>query len=259
LFPVDEDLALLSMAAKEAGRLALSFFGRDPKVWMKKRDKPPVSEADFAVDAYLKQILLQARPDYGWISEESVDGRREANYQRFFVVDPIDGTRGFINGSSQWCISVAIVEAGQPICGVLECPVRQEHYSAHLGAKTRLNDAPISLPDVLKNQHKIRISCSAAKTRIWPQNLQQRLEFAPSIPSLAYRLALVATGALDVVVVRPDSHDWDLAAADIILRQSGNNLATLQGTCVPYGKPPFTHHFLLAGHAYYKNQIAQYL
>jgi len=258
VFSLDADLALLSQAAVEAGKIACKFFGRDPQVWMKAGDKSPVSEADFAVDNYLKQTLLQARPHYGWISEESVDDR-EQNHHRTFVVDPIDGTRGFINGSSQWCISIAIIEAGQPICGVLECPILQEHYSAHHHTVTKLNDGVLSPATDVAEGDKIRISCSSAKTKTWPQSLKDRLEFVPSIPSLAYRLALVAANKLDVVIVRPNSHDWDIAAADIILRQCGNQLITPHGSPVRYGKAPFSHHFLLAGHDVYQKPIIEHL
>jgi len=259
VFSLDEDLALLSEMAKQAGQIALRFFGRDPKVWMKNGDKSPVSEADFAVDAYLKQTLLQARPDYGWLSEESADDRGAHSHRRTFIIDPIDGTRGFLDGRAQWCISVAIIEGGRPICGVLECPAVQEHYSVHLGERAKLNAVPLSAPIHSKNRPKIRISCSVTKARLWPQDLQDQLEFVPSIPSLAYRLALVAAGDLDVVVVRPNSHDWDIAAADIILRQSGIVLTNTQGQPVSYGNAPFRHDMLLAGHESHKQEIIPYL
>jgi len=255
-FSLDEDLALLSDAATKAGQIALSFFGRSPQVWMKSGDKSPVSEADFAVDAYLKKVLLQARPHYGWISEESVDPRHGISSSRCFVVDPIDGTRGFINGSSQWCVSVAIIEEGQPICGVLECPVTQEHYSAHCESVAMLNNTALLPPADVHKDNQMRISGSILKTQAWPQNLRERLEFVPPIPSLAYRLALIAADRLDIVVVRPNSHDWDLAAADIILRQNGFNLFTLNSQSIHYGQPPFSHGLLLAGKPHIHNQIA---
>jgi len=295
-FCLDDDLALLSKAAKEAGRIALGFFNNKPKVWMKAGDKSPVSAADFAVDAYLKQVLLEARPDYGWISEESTDERLEhfpksgnrfldkkcggnkeleqfpktapaRSYQRCFIVDPIDGTRGFINGSSQWCISLAIIEAGRPICGVLECPVVGEHYQAHREQAAMMND--VVLPSCnppgsqgdnpVDNNMKIRISGSRPLTHDWPQILTERLEFSVSIPSLAYRLALVARSGLDVVIVRPNSHDWDLAAADIILEKTGHRLVTLQAKPVHYGQSPFCHGLLLASNVLYQEQILPHL
>jgi len=256
---LDADLALLSATAREAGRIALGFFGRDCQVWMKNGDKSPVSEADLAVDAYLKHTLLQARPDYGWISEESADERETRPYHRSFIVDPIDGTRGFLNGSSQWCISIAIIEGNSPICGVVECPIAQEHYHAHRKIPAKLNDAPLLQPAHHPEISKIRLSCQAAIARELPPHLLQRLELTPYIPSLAYRLVLVAKGEIDLVLVRPGSHDWDIAAADIILRQTGHCLATLQSVPVSYGHTPFRHDILLAGHENHKEEVIPYL
>jgi len=261
LFSLDEDLALLSQAARQAGKIALQFFGRDLQVWMKNGDKSPVSEADFAVDSYLKQALLQARPNYGWISEESVDERPACAYQRSFVVDPIDGTRGFLNNSAQWCISLGLIEAGQPICGVLECPALDEHYCAHSERGATLNGEPLMprASPIRSSGEKIRLSCVASVARRLPPDIGNQVEFAPPIPSLAYRLSLVARGELDVVLVRPGCHDWDIAAADIILRQSGHKLITLQGKPVYYGTSPFRHDILLGGHAQDCQNLIAYL
>ena len=116
----EQDLALLQTAAREAGRIALGFFRQDPQVWWKEGNSP-VSEADFAVDRFLKEALLGARPDYGWLSEETDPLAEVATLveppRRFFVIDPIDGTRSFIRGEDTWCVSVAVVEGGRPVAG----------------------------------------------------------------------------------------------------------------------------------------------
>ena len=116
-----EDLALLRDAAREAGIIAMRYFGNNPQVWMK-GGTSPVSEADHAADAYLRDTLLSARPDYGWLSEETADNPVRLSARRTFVVDPIDGTRGFLEGLRSWCVSVAVVEDGRTLAGVLECP-----------------------------------------------------------------------------------------------------------------------------------------
>ena len=110
----------------------MGFFKRDQEVWLK-GGQSPVSEADFAVDAFLRDTLTAARPDYGWLSEETADLPGRLAARRTFVVDPIDGTRAFLEGKSTWCVSVAVVEAGRPLAGVLECPARAETYQAELG------------------------------------------------------------------------------------------------------------------------------
>ncbi|ENS54920.1 hypothetical protein C036_03099 [Brucella melitensis F1/06 B10] len=139
---IGTELDLLREAAREAGRIAMHYFGRSPEVWLKD-GVSPVSEADLAVDRFLKETLLAARPDYGWISEETVDERAAAERSRAFVVDPIDGTRAYIGGQDQWCVSIAIIENGSPVAGVLECPVREELLEAGKGLGARQNGCRI--------------------------------------------------------------------------------------------------------------------
>jgi myo-inositol-1(or 4)-monophosphatase len=103
---VDADLQLLTEAALAAGQLALTFFRRSPNAWAKAGGSP-VTEADMAVDALLRTSLLAKRPHYGWLSEETVDDPVRCERDSIFVVDPIDGTRGFIQGDDRWCVSLA--------------------------------------------------------------------------------------------------------------------------------------------------------
>ena len=88
----------------------------------------PVSEADYAVDRYLRETLTAARPAYGWLSEETADSAGRLAASRTFVVDPIDGTRAFLDGRSTWCVSIAVVEDGHPLAGVLDCPATGEIF-----------------------------------------------------------------------------------------------------------------------------------
>src|SRR5690606_33459700 len=110
----------------------MGYFGRNPEVWMK-GGVSPVSEADYAADRFLKETLRAQRPDYGWLSEETVDTPERLSARRTFVVDPIDGTRAFLERQDVWCISIAVVEDGRPLAGVLDCPARSEVYVAGAG------------------------------------------------------------------------------------------------------------------------------
>src|SRR5690606_34519579 len=119
-------------------------FGRDPEVWMK-AGVSPVSEADYAVDAFLKETLRRARPAYGWLSEETVDTPERLAAARTFVVDPIDGTRAFLAREDVWCVSIAVVERGRPTVGVLDAPARKEVFAARAGAGAVLNGRRIAV------------------------------------------------------------------------------------------------------------------
>ena len=113
-----EDRELLRAAAVNAGIIAAGYFRTDLKTWTKE-NASPVSEADILLDQFLTSTLLAARPDYGWLSEETADNAERLKHRRVFIVDPIDGTRGFIRGEDSWTVSLAVVEDGVPIAGVV--------------------------------------------------------------------------------------------------------------------------------------------
>jgi myo-inositol-1(or 4)-monophosphatase len=237
------DLALLVDAARQAGQIALRFFKQSQEVWMK-GGTSPVSEADYAADSFLTQTLLAARPDYGWLSEEAVDDAARLSAKRTFVVDPIDGTRGFLEGRSEWCVSIAVVEQGRSIAGVLECPARKESYSAVLGGGSFKNGKRLAVDDA---RPLTLVGGPADMINALPDDMRRRVKRAEYIPSLAYRLAMVADGRLDASFVRPNSHDWDLAAADLILREAGGDLFDQYGKAPAYGGPETRHGALVAG------------
>ncbi len=247
---LEDDLALISMAARKAGEIALEYFGARNdvrnKVWQK-HGNSPVSEADYAVDAYLKKTLLEARPDYGWLSEETEDNTDRLGLQRIFVVDPIDGTRGFLAGRSQWCVSVAIVEDTLPVAGALECPVLDEHFTASLAGGAFLNGS--RMPP-LQGSTIGSITGSRKLIETMEARDDNSLSVIPFIPSLAYRLAMVANRKLDAALARPGAHDWDLAAADIVLREVGGKLTDLDGNKRIYNQPdPRSGSLLASGKA----------
>jgi len=137
-----EDYALLISAVRDAGALAMSYFGENLPAWEKKGGTP-VSNADIAVDDLLRARLAGARPDYGWLSEETEDDPSRLARRRAWVVDPIDGTRAFLDGLPHFCQSVALVEDGRPIMAALFNPAANEFYEASIGRGTKLNGQPI--------------------------------------------------------------------------------------------------------------------
>jgi len=214
----DEDLELLRSNAVAAGIIAAGFFRHTLKTWTKGESASPVTEADIAVDRYLRGALLGARPGYGWLSEEAADDQSRLSRRRAFIVDPIDGTRGFIRGEDSWTISLAVIEDGQPIAGVVYAPARDELYEASRGGGARLNAHPIPR----------RASAQAKPVIPGPGAVHGALQDAgldyvrgPYLPSLAYRLVQVATGKLDALPVRRGASDWDIAGAAAILSECG--------------------------------------
>lgn len=240
---MDADLVLLREAAREAGRIAMRYFRRDPDVWMKAGDSP-VTEADLAVDNFLRDSLTAARPDHGWLSEETADDLSRLHARRTFVVDPIDGTRAFVDGRDTWCVSVAIVEDGRPVAGVLDCPALGEVYEATAGGGARRNGVPLAVSAM---RDEPVIGGPAWMTRALPGEVRQRMRKLAHVPSLAYRLAMVADGRLDGTFIRPDSHDWDIAAAELMLREAGGALIGPDGATPPMATGNPRHGSMAAG------------
>ncbi|MEC7962481.1 MAG: inositol monophosphatase family protein, partial [Pseudomonadota bacterium] len=118
------DLDLLIHAARLAGETALKYSGPQAKSWDKPGDLGPVTEADLAVNDVLHRELLGARPDYGWLSEESEDGSTRLDQEKLFIVDPIDGTRSFIEGSNAWAHSIAVAQGGEITAAVVLLPAK---------------------------------------------------------------------------------------------------------------------------------------
>lgn len=238
------DVELVIKAARAAGDIGMHYFKQDPEVWTKGKDSP-VSEADIAIDVYLKETLLAARPDYGWLSEETEDNDARLAKERVIIVDPIDGTRGFIQGTENWMVSIAIVEQGSPTVGVLYGPVVDKLYVATSGGGATCNGANISPANgPALSDGEFAIPARIADTI--QESLGEKMNRARHIHSLAYRIALVADGELAGTIARPSAQDWDVAAADLILRESGGAFTCLDGSLPTYNRPSTKHDWLLA-------------
>ncbi len=240
--PGSGDLQLLRDAAQEAGNIAMRYFRKDPRVWYK-NGTSPVTEADIVVNDFLREKLAAARPDYGWLSEETEDDRSRLGYRTLFVVDPIDGTRAFIDCQDVWCVSVAVVHDGQPVAGVLSCPARGELFAASKGDAAVRNGVAIRVADRLSGG---KLASSRSVFRKLSDRFVGGLEKAPHVPSLAYRLAMVADGRLAATLVKTDSSDWDLAAADLILAGAGGAIVDLDGKPLRFNRASTTHGVLVA-------------
>jgi len=238
-----EDRELLRTAAVTAGILAAGYFRRDLKTWTKDGSSP-VSEADIVLDNYLHNALTSARPGYGWLSEESEDDPIRLTHRRVFIVDPIDGTRGFIRGDDSWTVSLAVVEDGVPIAGVVYAPARDEMYDAALGAGARYNGQPL-----VRQRHPGRTSPLIPA----PGAVHQELQAAgfdytrgPYFPSLAYQLVQVATGRLDAGVARRGARDWDIAGAACVLKEVGMGFEDVCIGALRFNRPEIRHGALAA-------------
>ncbi len=212
-----EDLQLLRSAAVTAGIIGSGYFRKELKTWTKEFGSP-VSEADIVLDKFLHSALTTARPTYGWLSEERADNVERLDKRRVFVVDPIDGTRAFIGGEDSWTVSLAVVEDGISIAGVVYAPARDQMYEAARGQGVRLNGEPLVRRVPPDRRAPVIPAPGAVHQELQAAGLDYRR--GPASPSVAYRLVQVATGELDAAVARRGSQDWDIAAAAVILSEA---------------------------------------
>ncbi len=247
--PAREDLALLEDTVREAGHIARSFYGGDYKQWNKEGGSP-VTEADLAVDRFLFQTLIGARPDYGWLSEETIDDPLRLQRRTVFVIDPIDGTVAFLKNRPHFTICAGTVVDGRPVCGVVYNPISDEIYSARLGAGAHRNGTPIRVGarDVLQDCAMLGDRTQLSAAPFPPMHVQNR-------NSVAYRVVLVADGSADASVSLTPKRDWDLAAADIILSEAGGRLTDSHGEVLVYNRPVTKQASLVAANPPLSNEI----
>jgi myo-inositol-1(or 4)-monophosphatase len=233
----------LAAAVREAGALALSTFQKPLKSWTK-GESSPVTEADIAVDLLLRERLTADAPHYAWLSEESVDDPARLAARHVWIVDPIDGTRAYIAGNPEWTVAAALVEDGRPIVACVFAPATAEFFFAIAGEGATLNGAAIMTTDG-NGIDGARVS--------GPKRLVERmaaiaptLVTMPRVPSLALRLTRVAQGTLDVAIAGGNSHDWDLAAADLLVHEAGGAMTPFGGGTLIYNQPEPRHGALVA-------------
>ncbi|NDA48316.1 MAG: 3'(2'),5'-bisphosphate nucleotidase CysQ, partial [Alphaproteobacteria bacterium] len=204
----DEAALLTSLMAitQAAGDQALPFFKSGAQTHAEinlKEGGSPVTQADLLLDGFLREHLIAAVPQAGWLSEESLDNPDRLSRSLTFVVDPIDGTKAFIRGDPRWAVSVALVEDGRPILAVLHLPALGQTFTARRGFGAQLHQTMSPPAGVsVSGQTTLMGSKIAGPKRLLDQLSQSGLDFAaaPSVPSLAYRLALVANGELDLAL-----------------------------------------------------------
>jgi myo-inositol-1(or 4)-monophosphatase len=217
--PLEEDYELLKSAVREAGTLANGYFKRELRVH-KKPDGTEVSEADLAVDAAMKLDLTTRRKTYGWLSEESPDDRERLKHSRVWMIDPIDGTGGFLRHIPEWTVSAALVEDGVPVLGVVYNPAKDEFFHAMRGHGAFLNEESIRVSDKATLEGaKMIASGGLFRKKIWEEPWPS-VE-AQWVNSVAYRMALVAAGRGDATISLSPKAEWDLAAGALLIEESG--------------------------------------
>ncbi len=226
--PKEQERVVLSEIMVAAGREALRLAANGFETHTK-QDRSPVTSVDLAVDRMLRDRLSAAFPDDGWLSEETPDNRDRLNKKRVWIVDPIDGTRSFVRGKPEFCLSAALVENGSPIVAAIFNPATGEFFSAMRGRGVHIDwisgtvHQPFMAterPLVLVNPWELRVG----RFRTIEPNLHCR-----PIGSIAYALALVSAGLADAAVTLEGGNEWDIAAGVLLIDESGGQVTNSSG------------------------------
>ncbi|SDM24476.1 myo-inositol-1(or 4)-monophosphatase [Methylobacterium phyllostachyos] len=240
----------LRAVMREAADIAQPFFRlggqTSARIWSKAGGSP-VTEADVAVDAFLKVRLSALVPQAAWLSEETADDPARLDHDLVWIVDPIDGTRAFLSGHPDWSIAVALLARGEPLIGFVHAPAGKTDYEAVRGHGATRNGAPIQV-DARQDLAGARITGPKPMLDRLTRGAGPNPDFSvvARIPSLALRLARVAEGSVDVGMISGHARDWDLAAADLVLREAGGIVCDFEGAATPYNRAEPVHGELLA-------------
>lgn len=225
-------MLLLKTVLPQAANIAMQYFKNPVKQWIK-NDASVVSEADIKVNEYLQTSLLAQRPDYGWISEESEHNNFNDKKVVNFIVDPIDGTKGFLDHSPYWCIGVAIEENNQIVAAAIICPALNEFYYGAKGSSIYFNDK-VFAPIVKSPQQELVLALpTKLLSRVKNKKFNNFVLYG-YVPSLLYKILLCARGLIDVVVIYPSCKIWDIAAAHLFLQHSKGSLVDYNNNEVDY-------------------------
>jgi myo-inositol-1(or 4)-monophosphatase len=202
----------------DAARVVLEDYTPGRIVSTLKAGGDPVTEADLAVDVAVRLVLQE--PGDGWLSEETTDDRSRLSCRRVWIVDPIDGTREFIEGIPEWCVSIALVIDGQPVAGGILNPTTGESVVGGVGSPPRYvgHREPVSAAGLADAM--ILASRSEIKRGEWDAFTSLGLNVVP-MGSVAYKLALVAAGRADATWTLVPKREWDVAGGAALLEAAG--------------------------------------
>ena len=234
------DTELLVAQLREAGEIARHYYGGKYKSWHKSRGNP-VTEADIEIDLFLKNALIAARPDYGWLSEETTDDAIRLSRKRVFVVDPIDGTYGFLQHRPHFTIVAAVVENGRPVAGAVYNPITGEMFEAEKAGGARKNGAAVQIGtrsgfEGARILAERKVMNPARWANPWPTSLVSETR-----ASVAYRMALVAAGEFDAMISLSTKSDWDVAAGDLLVHEAGGLVTTREADLPIYNRERTEH------------------
>ncbi len=231
----DRELEVARDAAVAAGEILQRYF-RDGGYQIDSKGKNnPVTTADFEADSKLKQILRDAFPAYGWLSEETVDNDERLACERVWIVDPLDGTKEFIKGIPEFVVAIALAEKGVPVLGVSYNPIKEELFCGVAGAGCYLDGKAVTVSDTRKLEGATILASRSETARGEWKAYEGRI-IVKAIGSVAYKLALVAAGRADATFTLTPKSEWDIASGVALIVAAGGRVTDIHGNEVEFNR-----------------------
>ena len=245
--PYERELEVALETAREAGAVLLRHYDEDAQAWEKSEDNP-VTHADLESDRVIRARLRAAFPDDAMLSEETAADPAHTQASRIWIVDPMDGTKEFTKRIPEFAVSIALVEEGEPVVGVIANPLAEVEVWARRGGGTFRDGRPVQVSQVSRLEDAVAIASRTeisrdkfAAHRSWFKELRP-------VGSIAWKLACVASGDGDINVSFAPKNEWDVCAGDLLVRESGGIYVDFDGAPRTYNQPdPLIESFMAAG------------
>jgi myo-inositol-1(or 4)-monophosphatase len=229
------ELKLAKKAAREAGEILRGYWKRAGlKVGSKGHDNP-VTQADLEADSAIKKALRDPFPSYGWLSEETVDNDDRQKCSRVWIVDPLDGTKEFINGIPEFSVAIALIEDGVPILGVTYNPIKREMYWSARGVGSHLNTRRVHVTRV-RTLKRATVLASRSETARGEWQVFHGMLIVSPTGSVAYKLAMVAAGKADATFTRSPKSEWDIASGAALVVEAGGTITDIKGRALRFNQ-----------------------
>jgi myo-inositol-1(or 4)-monophosphatase len=232
------ELAIAVEAARAAGKIVRTWYEGDFTVRQKATDSP-VTEADLEANHCIRGIISDNFPDDGWLSEETRDSADRLSKARVWVVDPLDGTKEFINHIPEFCVCIALVDVGVPVLGVSYNPAREEMFTASRGGGATLNGAPAHVSAVSDLAAARFLASRSENARGEWDEFKSTLQVELT-GSVAYKLALIAAGKGDATFSLTPKNEWDICAGTALITEAGGCITNRYGEPLRFNQRPDT-------------------
>lgn len=224
---------LSTFAAAEASKIIVKYYNSELDVKMKGVGNP-VTDADIEADNILRDILMKECSDFGWLSEETKDSTDRLNNEFIWIVDPLDGTKEFVEGIPNFVISIGLVRNGVPVLGTIMNPISGDLYLAYKGNGVQLNGEKVNISDKIDLHNLVMLnSRTETKNGLWDLYGKYFKKVVP-IGSIAYKLAMVSANQADIVASLKPKNEWDICAGHCLINESGGILLTSEGKEISY-------------------------